>query len=751
MQEHNFQGVWIKGDDFTYGNDDAGYYQDHRNTILKRTFQIEEVKPCTLYVATLGYSIGYINGHRIGEDELNCDWTNFTKRVYYDSYDITKYIYEGENELIFELGNGMYNPAPLQLFGKYNLRKNLSEIGTPCLLCDVEVAGTLCLCSDDKWLAKEGNVLFNNVYLGEFVDMHEVSKPWYPVTCDTTQRPLVKSEIPKIKKFQHIHVHDMQEIEDGILCDFKEMISGFLHVTMYAEDKQEISMQYCERCMNGKPDFTSSLAGSVGEWMGDFQIPGGPGAPQQAIQSDRILCKKGKNTFENKFTYHSFRYVYLKGCRKEDIEDMYAIYVHSDVSKIADVQTDHSFLNDLYDAATRTKYNNMHSIFEDCARERLGYGGDIVALAISNLYTFDVESFYKKIIIDFRLEQTTAGGIPETAPYMGIQSNGTAPKEGPLLWQLVYAYVTYKHYQFYGDIDFVLQEYPYIEKQMKYLLSYDIDELAHCCLGDHGSILIAGYFRKPTPDKLFIGYCTILLFLTYNIRLAQILHKDVQMYQQKYEEIKTIILDKFLHKDGSFGDATQSGYAFAIALGLADEKELCEQFVKKIKQDEYVFNSGIFGMMLSYEVLNKYGYDDVIEKWLLKDGAISFKKMLASGNKALAELFVGDHYSLNHAMFASYQQWYYQGLAGIQICEDACAFDKVKVKPYFSKQINQVSCHITTKQGSITSSWKRDGDTIVWKLKLPKTISYTILPQLDYDIEKRYMEQDEHVYVYKSK
>ena len=47
--------------------------------------------------------------------------------------------------------------------------------------------------------------------------------------------------------------------------------------------------------------------------------------------------------------------------------------------------------------------------------------------------------------------------------------------------------------------------------------SYDLDEIAEHCLGDHGSILIAGEFRKPTPDKLLLGYCTMLLLSLIHI------------------------------------------------------------------------------------------------------------------------------------------------------------------------------------------------------------------------------------------
>ena len=108
--------------------------------------------------------------------------------------------------------------------------------------------------------------------------------------------------------------------------------------------------------------------------------------------------------------------------------------------------------------------------------------------------------------------------------------------------------------------------------------------------------------------------------------------------------------------------------------------------------------------------------------------------MLKNGNRALAELFVGEQLSLNHAMFSSYTQWYYQGLAGIQICEDAVGFDKIKLSPYFSKQINHFECTIETNQGMITSSWQRNQDEIVWKIEVPRTIQYQIKFNQDYQI-----------------
>lgn len=743
-EDYQFKGCWIKGPDRDYGQDDSLYYQDQRNTVVLKQFSIRDRKQTYLYIATLGYSIIYINGQRITEDELNLVWTQFQKCVYYDVYDVTQFLRIGQNEICIELGNGMYNPSPLKLFGKYNLRERLKEIGEPRVICDFIQDENVILSSDESWQMKEGHFLFNNLYLGERVDLHELDSYIKPVCIDQTKRVMQLNTIPPVRKKQTVEPKQYISTEEGLVVDFGEMISGFIDIEFHAQDNTHVILQYSEKFENNQMNYHTCLAGSVGEQIQEITIPGGPGAPDMGIQKDEIIACDGRNSYTNTFTYHSFRYVLLQGLKKRDIKNLSAIYVHTNLKQIGRIVTDNAILNELYDTAIRTKLNNVHSIFEDCARERLGYGGDMVALATSNLYTFDLAEFYKKIIRDFRYEQTQNGGIPETAPYMGIQSNGTGEGEGPLLWQFVYPYLTYKHYQYYGDKKVLEEEYPYLYKQMQYLLNYDLDKLVHCCLGDHGSMLIAGQFRKPTPDKLFLGYCTILFFLKYNILIAQIINEDISQYQKTYDELKLHMIHQFQNKDGTFGEGTQTGFAFAVALQLTSPQLLCQKFVEKIEQDQGIFNSGIFGMALTYEVLNLYGYNEIIERWLLRESDIGYLAMLKSGNRTLSELFVGQQLSLNHAMFASYQQWYYQGLAGIQICEDAVGFNKIKLSPYFSKQINRFECTIETNQGIITSSWQRNQGDIIWKIKVPSDIQYQILLKQPY--QKVY--QDNQIIIY---
>lgn len=251
-EDYQFKGCWIKGPDRDYGQDDSLYYQDQRNTVVLKQFSIRDRKQTYLYIATLGYSIIYINGQRITEDELNLVWTQFQKCVYYDVYDVTQFLRIGQNEICIELGNGMYNPSPLKLFGKYNLRERLKEIGEPRVICDFIQDENVILSSDESWQMKEGHFLFNNLYLGERVDLHELDSYIKPVCIDQTKRVMQLNTIPPVRKKQTVEPKQYISTEEGLVVDFGEMISGFIDIEFHAQDNTHVILQYSEKFENNQ-------------------------------------------------------------------------------------------------------------------------------------------------------------------------------------------------------------------------------------------------------------------------------------------------------------------------------------------------------------------------------------------------------------------------------------------------------------------------------------------------------------------
>ena len=724
MAAANAQAWWISGPTYEYGEDDAGYYQPHRNHVVSRTFEMNGFKRASLTVSVLGYARVTINGKALGNVELLGDWTNFTKQVTARTFDVTELLRPWANTIEVELGNGWFNPSPLTMFGKYNLRKRLAEVGTPAVLVTLVADGQTVLVSDDTWSCREGQLLFNNVYLGETRDLSSAGGSELPLVTQKDMRNLEPAVVEPCRRFAPVAGTDVHELADGsLVVDFHELDTGMIDLQFIAHVGQEVTVRYAEELdAKGAPSYESSHAGLVGCLVPEgFRIPGGPGAPERAIQTDRIICAEGENHFTNQFTVHSCRYAVIEGLSREQLLSIAFVPVHTDLSASGTIATGNAFYDSMVDAAVRTKLNNVHGLWEDCARERLGYGGDMVALAASNLVAFDCEGLIRKTARDFRNDQTSAGGVPETAPFMGIGSNGTAYGEGPLLWQLAYPHLVLRAYQFYGSRDLVEQEWPHVKKLVDYLLAWDPAELATHCLGDHGSVATSESFKTGTPDKELVGWCTIARFARAAARFEDILGLPSSGYDVRYDKLREEIRTRFAHDDGTWGDGTQTGLAFAADLGLADERELANRLVAKIAEDHGVLTTGIFGTTIAFDLLNRTGHSDVVEAWLTREEAPSYKAMLASGNKALAEQFEMFLSSYNHAMFSSYLQWFYQGLGGIRVADDAVGANKVVLRPHFSKNTDRVSCALETRQGVVRTAWQRleDGE-IAFSYSAPK-------------------------------
>lgn len=750
--------LWISGPKYDYGKDDAGYYGDHRNQIVSGTFALGKVPDeAWLSLAVLGYARVYINGGRAFTDELVGDWTNFTKLVTYRSWNVAELLQAGTNEITIELGNGFWNPSPLRLFGKYNLRERLAEVGTPQALGSITAAdGTVLVATDASWTCTEGQLLFNNAYLGERRDLRlEPGNP-EPVVAEVNARNLEPAQVEPCRRCGTVRVdlasavREIAAVNDAsskasekpvLLVDLGVMVTGFARFAVRAHEGERVRVNYAEHLdAEGNPVFASNLAGMVGQIIphagpdcAGIVVPGGPGAPAEAREQDEIICCEGTNLFENEFSTHSFRYAVVEGVSREDLLTCEADYVHTNLAHTGTLKTGYAWYDELLDAAIRTKLNNIHGIWEDCAREHLGYGGDMVALAESNLASFDCEGLIRKTVRDFRNDQTAQGGVPETAPYMGIQSLGTGQGEGPLLWQIAYPYLVVEAYRWYGALDLVETEWPYIRKLVDYLLSWDSAELSEHCLGDHGSIETCckkeGDWKGGTPDREFTGWCTILWFCRLAEELCQILDEagstDPSVrgteddpanlrkgYLERDHELAEEIRTRFGH-DGGFGDLTQTSYAFAGMLGLMDIQTAGDALADLIRKEDGVLSAGIFGASFAWRILHESGHDDVVEEWLCRTGAPSYHEMLSSGSGALAEEFRTGVGSYNHAMFSSYVQWLYEALAGIHVVlggskqEDSAAAPAVRISPYFSKRTDHVHAEMTLAGGSVKVAWQR--------------------------------------------
>lgn len=717
---------WIAGASFIYEPEQTYYDECHRNHVVHGSFELSAIpSSATMTIAVLGYARVTINGTRLQACELLGWWTNYAKCVYSYDFEVAGYLTCGTNVIEIELGNGFYNPAPLRLFGKYNLRERLAEVGTPRVLCSiVGDNGEVLAQTDASWSAHEGELLFNNVYLGEVRDMRPAPAGESPVTVYGDVRKIELAPVAPCVRADEVAPRRIFKHDGKVVIDFGEVVAGFMELDVRASEGQRVEIVYAETWRDGAPYAGTACAGYVGMVTPRGVCPGGPGAPEPAVQRDAIVCHVGENHFENEFCWHSFRYAVIDGAAVDDIVDAQAVYVHTDLETASRLETGCERFEVLHEAAVRTKLNNNHGVFEDCARERFGYGGDMIALAISQMFSFDVSGLLDKTLADFARDQTERGGLPETAPFMGIGSNGPAYGEGPLLWQLAYPYLSIEADRIYGRRDLLEREWPGVERFGDYLLSFDAENLAPHCLGDHGSLIAQG-FSAGSPDKEFVGWCGILWGLELVREAAERLVCDAARFVGAARCLRGEIVKRFKRSDGSFGDGTQTSWAFAAWLGLEDRVALVRRLAQEI-ETAGVLTTGIFGSMFAFTLLSEYGYSKVLEDWLLREDDPSLLGMLKDGNGALIEMFDDPLASCDHAMFSSYDQWFYQGLGGISVDRDARGCDRVSIKPYLSRMTDRFSCSWRIPKGEVSVSWERAADGVRVTVGVPEGIDARI-------------------------
>ena len=102
--------------------------------------------------------------------------------------------------------------------------------------------------------------------------------------------------------------------------------------------------------------------------------------------------------------------------------------------------------------------------------------------------------------------------------------------------------------------------------------------------------------------------------------------------------------------------------------------------------------------------------------------------MLKRGQSTLSEYFIyGEPGSDNHAMYSSYIQWFYEGLAGINISKDSYGANEVFIKPYFEEAIDFVQCKYASVKGDIVSNWRKDKESIELHIKIPSNLRSCLL------------------------
>lgn len=737
---------------------------DNGMPMFVKDFTLENCQCVKLAFTALGCIDVFINGKRVGNDEMKPGWTNYNKRTLYYEYDITECVQCGTNRILLVAAPGWYQG---RISGGY--------YGThmPAVMACITAEGEKITVTDETWSAMcGGQIRTADIWDGEYRDARfdsyeKISISAYDISdwktadiCDCFEGEVTPFVGPTVRvrdglsfgaekmtvyetakengtQFGEIDIIAEPEklpltLKAGqkLVVDITQEIVGWVNLKLKGERGTKVKVRYAE-FINDSGDIERGNDGPKGSvYTVNFRSAKG--------KSHYVLSGDGEETYRPTFTFFGFRFVEISADGDIELCGFRAEVVGSDTKEIGHIQTSDELVNKLISNIIWGQRSNYLSIPTDCPQrdERLGWTGDAQAFSVTAAYNADVLGFFKKWMQDMRDAQSDEGAYGDIAPRVSYccGDNATA-------WGDAGVIIPYNLYKLYGDKDFLKEHFDSMEKYIAQLIE------------NYG-------FEGPIPrygDWLAYDYCKneylASAFLVHDLDMMAFMSEELgktdraEHYRALRKEAHKYFEDTFM-KDGELIDDTQTDYVIAIAFDLIGGdylKKATENLVKKIKDNGNRLSTGFVGTYNLCLALSKMGEDNLAYTLLMQRNEPSWLYSVDQGattiwerwNSYTLENGFGDvgMNSFNHYAYGSVQEWMYRYMAGIET--DGVAFRSILLQPRVDtrtadelpdgqQRMKWVRASYDSVAGLIESSWSND-ENFVYECTVPEGSSAKLL------------------------
>ncbi len=432
----------------------------------------ESIQKARLYICACGLYEAKLNGKKVGDFVLAPGYTDYRKRVQYQTYDVTELLHAGENVLTVQLADGWYRGS----CGAWGLR---NQYGTQTkLLAQLELTdaeGNLSrVCTDQSWQwSNDGPIRFADNKDGEEVDAGKT--PSYCGVPRVCSHPVVPSASNNVPLTEHETLRpSLVTARDGTdsdttaatpalstapdskaLLDFGQNIAGYLAFSLTAKAGQKIRLRFGEM-LDEKGEFTQKNIQCSNKKV------------TTPLQEIRYTCKEGQNDYKTTFAIFGFQYVLIESDFPIDPRAFTAIAVYSDLERTAWFESSHPLLNRLFDCTLWSAKNNHADLPTDCpTRERHGWTGDAQIFCQTASFLFDYAAFARKYQRDLTDVQRSNGCFRQIVPMGGVDAYMNA-MDGSAGWSDAGVLIPYTIFTQYGDLAILEDNYDAMCRYMRY-------------------------------------------------------------------------------------------------------------------------------------------------------------------------------------------------------------------------------------------------------------------------------------------
>jgi alpha-L-rhamnosidase len=718
-------------------DDSVSQYSRLSARYLRKEINLKkQVKSAKMYIMGMGLYELYINGNKIGDQVLAPVPTDYTKNVKYNVFDVTSQLKEGKNMLGTILGNGRFF-AMRQDYKPYKIK----SFGFPkiALQLFVEYAdGTKDIIrTDDTWkLTTDGPILSNNEYDGEEYDARKEMKGWATTNFDDknwvnaryVQEPggFYEAQMsPYMKIMDEVKPISIKATPKGTyILDMGQNMVGWLQLKVKGKSGNQITMKFAESLQADGSLYIANL--------------------RDAKTTDVYTLKgEGEEIWEPRFIFHGFRFVEISGfLTKPTLDNFVGKVVYDDIKTTGTFESSDATMNQIFKNAWWGISGNYKGMPIDCPQrnERQPWLGDRTTGAYGESFLFDNQTLYAKWLDDIKYSQTQDGGLPDVAPafwrYYGDN----------VTWPGTYITVGDMLYQQFGDAEVIKKQYPSMKKWMVYMeenyLQNDLmdkDKYGDWCVPPESLELI----RSKDPARLTDGQ---LLSSAFYYQLLTIMKKfaliakadaDIAHYDDLAQRIKKAFNAKFLNTEKNYyANNTVTANVLPLAFGLVPENLTTKVFQNLVHEVEVTkqghISTGVIGTQFLMRTLTNFGRGDLAFKLASNKTYPSWGFMVENGATTIWELWNGNTAdpsmnSQNHVMLlGDLLIWYYENMAGIKSNPETPGFKQIIMKPDFNAGLTFVNASYESNYGLIKSDWKKNKNTLEWKITIPANSSAVV-------------------------
>jgi alpha-L-rhamnosidase len=688
---------------------------------LRTTFTIDKpVVKARLYATARGTYDPHLNGRRVGDHVFAPGWTDYLRRVQYQTFDVTDTIVQGENVLGGVLAPGWYA-------GYIGWRKQARMYGEyPSLFMQLRVTfddgSEARIATGPDWQGTTGPIRYGDFQMGEWYDARRAIPGWdtpgdHGIAWEAVSiagyghRPLVADTSEPVRALETFApIARTEPVPGTFIFDIGQNIAGWATIRAKGEAGTTISARFAEILNPDGTIYTENLRDAR---CTDTFVLAGTGDVEE---------------FDPRFTFHGFRYVELTGYPGTPEHDaVTAQFVGSDTVPASTFTCSDDLTNNLFANIVYGQRGNFLSVPTDCPQrdERLGWLGDAQVFVGTAAYNMDVAAFFTKWMVDVDDAQSEAGAYSNVAP-RAVDQRDSAPA-----WADCGVIVPWTIWQRYGDTRIIEAHWPAMERWMAYLQKWNPDGLwKHRRGNDYGDWLSIG----ADTDKEVIGSA----YYAYDARLMAEMaaatgrDADAARYRALFDRCRAAFNAAYQHDDGSIQGDTQTTYCLSLHFGLAPDhlrEKIAARLVADIEAKGNHLSTGFVGVSYLCHVLTAIGRSDVAWGLVHQEEYPGWKYSILHGATTIWERWDGwtaekgfqtpTMNSFNHYSLGSVGEWMFRTALGIDQAAESTGFETIRIRPQVDTSLDFAEGAYDSIRGRIATRWEREGDGYRLHVQIP--------------------------------